>query len=158
MIDVTDGTDVDVGLGTLKSSGQSTDSHLVAGEDMVDGVDGTRAQQGSPAGARQNVQGTGDARHLAIKNPKTIKNGDKQQEGRSMEDDERRVNSQIFRDWLLSHSWANQEPRIAEVSLSSGSRIHDARRIANWRSFRKYLVPSSLRFYICQSSALQERG
>ena len=86
MIDVTDGTNVDVGLGTLESSGQSTDSHLVAGEDMVDGVDGTRAQQGSPAGARQNVQGTGDARHLAIKNPKTIKNGDKQQEGRSMED------------------------------------------------------------------------
>jgi len=73
VIDVTDGTDVDVWLGTLESSSQSTDSHLVAGEDMVDGVDGTRAQQGRPAGAGQNVQGTGDARHLAIMNPKNDK-------------------------------------------------------------------------------------
>jgi hypothetical protein len=96
MIDVTDGTDVDVGLGTLESSGQSTDSHLVAGEDMVDGVDGARAQQRRPAGARQDVQRTGDARHLAIGNPKTIKNGSKEQEGKSMGDDETRINSQIF--------------------------------------------------------------
>lgn len=72
MIDVTNGTNVHMGLGTLKSSGQPTGSHLVAGKDMVDGVDGARAQQGRPAGARQKVQGTRDARHLAIGNPEMI--------------------------------------------------------------------------------------
>lgn len=56
VIDVTDGTDVDVGLGALEGSGQATGSHLVAGEDMVDGVDGTRTQQRRPTGARQEVQ------------------------------------------------------------------------------------------------------
>lgn len=113
MIDVTDGTDVDVGLGTLESSSQSTDSHLVASEDMVDGVDGTRAQQGRPAGARQDVQGAGDAGHLAIGNPKTIKNGSKQQEGRSMGGDEKRINSQIFwaRRLVIHHPIRGRELR-----------------------------------------------
>jgi hypothetical protein len=40
---------------------------------MVDGVDGARAQQRRPAGARQDVQRTGDARHLAIGEPKNDK-------------------------------------------------------------------------------------
>ena len=48
-------TNVHVGLVTLESSSQSTAGHLVA-EDMVDGVDGSRTQQGGPAGARQKVQ------------------------------------------------------------------------------------------------------
>lgn len=48
-------TNVHVGLGTLESSRQSTAGHLVA-EDMVDGVDGSRTQQGGPASARQKVQ------------------------------------------------------------------------------------------------------
>lgn len=52
-----------MGLGALESSGQTTDSHLVAGENMVNGVDGARAQQRGPAAARQEVDGTGDARH-----------------------------------------------------------------------------------------------
>lgn len=110
MIDVTDGTDVDVGLGTLESSGQSTDSHLVAGEDMVDGVDGARAQQRRPAGARQDVQGTGDARHLAIGNPKTIKNGSKEQR-RKVDGRRREENQQPnFLGRALSHSPPNQRP------------------------------------------------
>lgn len=46
MIDVTNGTNVNVGLGALEGCGQATGSHLVAGEDMVDGVDGAGAQQG----------------------------------------------------------------------------------------------------------------
>ena len=48
-------TDVNVGLVTLESSGQTTAGHLVT-EDMVDWVDGSRTQQGGPAGARQKVQ------------------------------------------------------------------------------------------------------
>lgn len=59
MIDVTDGTNVHMGLGTLESSSQSTESCLVA-ENMVDGVDGAWAQSGRPAGARQDIQGAGD--------------------------------------------------------------------------------------------------
>lgn len=50
-----DHTNVNVGLVTLESSGQPTAGHLVA-EDMVDGVDGSRTQQGGPASARQEVQ------------------------------------------------------------------------------------------------------
>lgn len=61
MIDVTDGTNVNMGLGTLESSSQTTNSQLVAGEDVVDGVDGARAHQRCPAGARQKVDGTGNA-------------------------------------------------------------------------------------------------
>lgn len=63
MIDVTNGTNVNMGLGTLESSSQTTNSQLVASEDMVNGVDGARAQQGGAAGARQEVNGTGE-RHL----------------------------------------------------------------------------------------------
>lgn len=56
-------TNVHMGLGALKDSGQATDSHLVAGENMMDRVDGTRTQQGRPAAASQEVQRTGNARH-----------------------------------------------------------------------------------------------
>lgn len=48
-------TNVHMGLVTLESSSQATGGHLVA-EDMVDGVDGSWAQQGRPAGTRQKVQ------------------------------------------------------------------------------------------------------
>lgn len=64
VVDVTNGTNVNMGLGTLESSSQTTDGQLVAGEDVVNGVDGARAQQRRPAGARQEVDGTGNARHL----------------------------------------------------------------------------------------------
>jgi hypothetical protein len=70
VIDVTNGTNVNMGLGALEGSGQATGSHLVAGEDMVDGVDGARAQQRRPAGTGQEVEGTGNARHLAKRSPK----------------------------------------------------------------------------------------
>lgn len=95
MVDVTNGTDIHMGLGTLESSGQSTSSHLVAGEDMVDGVDGAWAQQGRAAGARQKVQGTRNARHLAIEHRKTI-DKKREQEEQSMRNEKRRINSQIF--------------------------------------------------------------
>ena len=48
-------TDVNVRLVALESSSQSAAGHLVA-EDMVDGIDGSRTQQGGPAGTRQEVQ------------------------------------------------------------------------------------------------------
>lgn len=48
-------TNVHMGLVTPESSSQATAGHLVA-EDMVDGVNGSWAQQGRPAGARQKVQ------------------------------------------------------------------------------------------------------
>ena len=80
VIDVTNCTNVHMGLGTLEGCGQSTSSHLVAGKDMVNRVDSARAQQGRPAGARENVQGTGNARHLANGKAKTIESGE--QKGR----------------------------------------------------------------------------
>lgn len=66
MIDVTDGTNVNVRLGTLESSSQTTSGHLVTSEDMLDGVDSAGAHQRRPAGARQDVQRTRKARHFAI--------------------------------------------------------------------------------------------
>lgn len=66
VINVTNSTNVHMGLGALESSGQATSSHLVVGKDMVDGVDGAGAEDGSPAGARQDVEGTRETRHLAI--------------------------------------------------------------------------------------------
>lgn len=74
MIDVTNGTNVNMGLGTLERSSQATNSQLVAGEDVVDGVDSARAQQGGAAGTRQEVNGTGNARHLCdYGKPRTTK-------------------------------------------------------------------------------------
>lgn len=84
VIDVTNGTDVHMGLGTLKSGGHATGSQLVAGKDMVDRVDRARAQQGRPAGACQQVQGTRDARHLAIGREPKNDGQKREQEGRSM--------------------------------------------------------------------------
>jgi hypothetical protein len=55
MRDMMSHTNVNMGLVTLESSGQTTAGDLVA-EDMVDGVNGSRTQQGGPAGARQKVQ------------------------------------------------------------------------------------------------------
>lgn len=66
VIDVTDSTNVHMGLGALESSGKATSSHLVVGKDMVDRVNGAGAEDGSPAGARQDVEGTRETRHLAI--------------------------------------------------------------------------------------------
>lgn len=97
VVDVTNGTNVNVGLGTLEGSGQATGSQLVAGEDMVDGVDGARAQQRRPAGARQEVQGTGNARHLAKRSPKeTMDNKAANGKVDKEEGESRRINSQIF--------------------------------------------------------------
>lgn len=70
VIDVTDSTNVHMGLGALESSGQTTSSHLVVGKDMVDGVDSAGAEDGSPAGARQDVEGTRETRHLAVRKQK----------------------------------------------------------------------------------------
>ena len=70
VIDVTDSTNVHMGLGALESSGQTTGSHLVVGKDMVDGVDGAGAEDGCPAGARQDVEGTRETRHLAVRKQK----------------------------------------------------------------------------------------
>lgn len=97
VVDVTNGTNVNVGLGTLEGSGQATGSQLVAGEDMVDGVDGARAQQRRPAGARQEVQGTGNARHLARRSPKeTMDNKEAKRKVDEEEEESRGINSQIF--------------------------------------------------------------
>lgn len=97
VIDVTNGTNVNVGLGALEGSGQATGSHLVAGEDMVDGVDGARAQQGRPAGAGQEVEGTGNARHLAKRSPKeTMDNKEAKRKVDGEEEESRGINSQIF--------------------------------------------------------------
>lgn len=87
------GTNVHMGLGTLESSGQPARSHLVAGEHMVHGVNGARAQQGRPAGARDEVQGTGDARHRANGKP-----NDKQETRRKVDGigNGARNNTQIF--------------------------------------------------------------
>ena len=97
VIDVTNGTNVNVGLGTLEGSSQTTGSHLVAGEDMVDGIDGARAQQRRPAGARQEVKGTGNARHLAKRSPKeTMDNEEAKRKVDGRKNESREINSQIF--------------------------------------------------------------
>jgi hypothetical protein len=97
VIDVTNGTNVNVGLGALEGSGQATGSHLVAGKDMVNGVDGAGAQQGRPAGTGQEVEGTGNARHLAKRSPKETMNDKEAKREVDGEDEESRgINSQIF--------------------------------------------------------------
>jgi hypothetical protein len=97
VIDVTNGTNVNVGLGALEGSGQATGSHLVAGKNMVDGVDGARAQQGRPAGTGQEVEGTGNARHLAKRSPKeTMDNKEAKRKVDGEEEESRGINSQIF--------------------------------------------------------------
>ena len=46
VVNVTNSTNVNMGLGTLESSSQTTGSQLVAGEDVVNGVHSVGAQQG----------------------------------------------------------------------------------------------------------------
>ena len=97
VVDVANGTNVNVGLGTLEGSGQATGSQLVAGKDMVDRVDGARAQQRRPAGAREEVQRTGNARHLAKRSPKeTMDNKKAKRKVDEEEEESRGINSQIF--------------------------------------------------------------
>lgn len=122
MVDVTNGTNVHMGLVTLESSGQSTRSHLVAGEDMVDRVDGARAQQRRPAGTRQEVQRTRDARHLAIANPEMI---DKRRSKRESRWERGTTGEELTAKFsgpglgALSHTTSNQKLQIAEIGLSS---------------------------------------
>jgi hypothetical protein len=56
-------TDVDVRLGTLERRGQTTGSHFVFEENMLNRVDSTGPQQRGSAGAQEEVGGSGDARH-----------------------------------------------------------------------------------------------
>ena len=48
-------------LGTLESGCQTTSSQPVVSEDMVNGVDASRAEEGSPARAEKKVGSSGDA-------------------------------------------------------------------------------------------------
>jgi hypothetical protein len=56
-------TNVNVRLSALKGTSQPTSSYFVVAKDMLNGVEGARAQQRSLAGAQEKVCGSGDARH-----------------------------------------------------------------------------------------------
>jgi hypothetical protein len=121
VIDVTDGTNVNMGLSTLESSSQSTSSQLVAGEDVVNRVGGARAQQGGAAGARQEVNGTGK-RHLcdmgSHKNNQMKKRRWNQETRWSNFGGESTPNFPVKTGKTLVTRWslvANQKSRIAEV-------------------------------------------
>ena len=48
-------------LGTLERGCQTTSSQLVVGEDMVNGVDASRAEEGGPAGTEEETGSSGYA-------------------------------------------------------------------------------------------------